>query len=47
VDNLGLPRTSFQADLMIVVNDDVVDTFVNIKVLVSVDATDATNIFGE
>ncbi len=32
---------------MIVVNDDVVDTFVNIKVLVSVDATDATNIFGE
>ncbi len=32
---------------MIVDNYDVIDTFVNDKVLVSIDATDATNILGE
>ncbi len=47
VDNLGLPRTSFWADLMIVDKDDVVEAFIDDKVLINIDTTDATNIVGE
>ncbi len=46
VDNLGLPRTSFWADLMIANKNDIVEAFVDNKVLVNVDATDATNMVG-
>ncbi len=44
---MGLPRTSFWADLMIVDEDDVVEAFVDNKVLVNIDATDATDMVGE
>jgi hypothetical protein len=47
VDNLGLPRTSFWVDLKIVNNNDIIEAFVNNKVLVNVDATDTTNMVGE
>jgi hypothetical protein len=47
VDGLGLPRTSFQADLMVVDNDDIVDVFLNDEVLVNVDVTDTTDVVGE
>jgi hypothetical protein len=47
VDNLGLLRTSFWEDLTIVDDDDVVDAFVDNKVLVNVDAADATDMVGE
>ncbi len=44
---LGFPRTSFRVDLTIVNNDDIVDAFVDDEVLITVDATDATNMVGE
>jgi hypothetical protein len=47
VDNLGLPRTSFWVDLMIVDKDDIVEAFIYDKVLINVDATDATNMLGK
>jgi hypothetical protein len=47
VDDLGLPRTSFWADLTTVNDDDVVEAFVDDKVLVNIDATDATDMVGE
>jgi hypothetical protein len=40
---MGLQRTSFWADLMIVNNNDIVEAFLDNKVLVNVDPTDATN----
>ncbi len=47
MDDLGLPRTSFWADLTTVNDDDVVEAFVDDKVLVNIDATDATDMVGE
>jgi hypothetical protein len=47
VDDLGLLRTSFWANLTIVDKDDVVEAFINDKVLVIVDAADATDMVGE
>jgi hypothetical protein len=47
VDDLGLPRTSFRAALTIVNKDDVIEAFINDKVLVNVDATGKTNMVGE
>jgi hypothetical protein len=47
VDDLGLPRRSFWADLTIVDNYDIVEAFINDKVLVNVDTTDATDMVGE
>jgi hypothetical protein len=38
---------SFWTDLTIVDDNDIVEAFVNNKVLVNVDATDATNMVGE
>jgi hypothetical protein len=47
MDNLGLPRTSFWVDLTIVDGNDVVEAFVDDKVLVNIDATDATHMVGD
>ncbi len=47
MDNLGLPRMSFWADLTIVDEDHIPEVFINNEVLVNVDATDATNTVGE
>ncbi len=47
MDDLGLLRTSFWANLTIVDKDDVVEAFINDKVLVIVDAADATDMVGE
>ena len=43
----GQLRAPKKEDLMIVDNDVVVEAFVNDKVLINVDATDATNMVGE
>jgi hypothetical protein len=45
-EQLGLPRTSW-ADLTIVDKNDVVAAFIDNKVLVNLDATDATDMVGE
>ncbi len=47
VDDLGLPRMSFWEVLTIVNQDDIVEAFINNKVLVNVDTIDATNMVGE
>jgi hypothetical protein len=47
VDNLGLPRTSFWVVLMIVDKDDIIEAFVDDKVLVNIDVTDTTDMVGE
>jgi hypothetical protein len=47
VDSLGLPRTSFWEDLMIVDEDYVVEAFIDDKVLVNFDVTDTTDMVGE
>jgi hypothetical protein len=47
VDDLRLPRRSFWVDLMIVDDDDAIEAFVNDKVLVNVDVTDATDMVRE
>jgi hypothetical protein len=47
VVNLGLPRTSFRADLTIVDEDNIVEAFIDNEVLANVDQTDATDMVGE
>ncbi len=44
---LGAPKNKFLGRLDIVDKDDVVEAFINDKVLINVDATDATNMVGE
>ncbi len=46
MDDLGLPRTCFWADLTIVDNNNVVEAFIDEEVFVNVDATDATDMVG-
>jgi hypothetical protein len=47
VEDLGLPRTSFLANLTIDNDDDFVNESIGDKLLVNVDAADATNIVGD
>ncbi len=47
MEDLEFPRTCFRVDLTIDNDDDFVDAFVDNKVLVYVDAADATNMVGD
>ena len=47
MEDLGLPRKSFLANLKIDNHNNVIDTFVDDKVLINVDIAEATNIVGD
>jgi hypothetical protein len=47
VDDLGLLTSSFWVDFTIVDEGDVIEAFLDNKVPVNVDTTDATNMVGE
>jgi hypothetical protein len=44
---LGAPENAFWADLTIVDKDDVIEAFIDDKVLFNIDSTDANDMVGE